>query len=481
MKNLAKNKSVKLQKQDGSRDAADSLFGDLNNTFTRNVKFHVGVFCLLIALLIGSFGGLPLYASESAGKILVIKVHDDVEAGLSFFIQRQLRRAEKENINAIILEINSNGGLVKSAQEIKDALLNSKVTTVAYIKGRALSAAALIAISCHKIFMEPDATMGAATPMAMMGAGVKAAEEKFVSAFKAEFRSSAEARHRDGSIAEAMVDVNHDTIEGLSKRGTILTLSAEPALNIGYCDKIVSNIDAALRALSAEKMTVEYAEPTSAETVARFLTNPQISTILFTLGFWCLVIEFIVPGFGLPGITGLLLLSCFFGGHLFAYLAGLEAILLFVTGMILIALEIFVVPGFGLTGISGIVALAFSVVMTFGGFYSAITAILSIVAYSFFIILVLYWFSPKIKAFDRFILKKSQPVDEGYVAVDPSIYTHLERCEGVTLSVCRPSGIARFGDERYDVLSDGDFIEKGERVIVRKVEGTKIVVRKIEE
>jgi membrane-bound serine protease (ClpP class) len=114
-----------------------------------------------------------------------------------------LRKAEQENFSTVILEINSNGGLVTASQEIKDALLRSKVTTAAYVRGRALSAAALIAISCHKIFMEPGCEMGAATPIMLMGSGVKAAEEKFVSAFRAEFESAAEARKRPKALAGA--------------------------------------------------------------------------------------------------------------------------------------------------------------------------------------------------------------------------------------------------------------------------------------
>ncbi len=438
-------------------------------------------FIILVSFLLLAFATPGFAQAPENGKVLVLKVHKDIEDGLSFFIQRQLRRAEKENISAIVLEINSNGGVVTSAQEIKDALLHSKVNSVAYIKGRALSAAALIAISCNRIFMEPDAKLGAATPIMLAGDGVKAAEEKFVSSFAAEFRSSAEFRNRNPNIAEAMVDKNHDSIEGLTERGTILTLTAEPALNFGYCDEIVSSVDNALRILDLSNAEVEYVEPTSAEKVARFLTNPQISPILFTLGFWALVIEFMIPGFGLPGITGIILLSTFFGGHLFAYLAGFEIIILFIIGIILLALEIFVIPGFGITGISGIAALIVSLILTFGGFYSAVNYILTIIAYSFFVSVLIYWLAPRVKFFDKFILKKEPLPEEGYVAVEPDAYTHLLGLEGVTASICRPSGIAIIGDERVTVVSEGDFIEKNVPIIVRKVINNKIVVRKIEE
>jgi membrane-bound serine protease (ClpP class) len=424
---------------------------------------------------------VPVQASGSTtGSVLVLQVHKEIDTGLAFFIQRQLRRAELEKSPAVILEISSNGGLVTAAQEIKDALLRSKVTTVAYVKGRALSAAALVGISCHRIFMEPGSEIGAATPIMLVGDGtVAAAEEKMVSAFRAEFRASAEARKRPVAIAEAMVDKNHETIPGISKKGEIVTLTTEAALQHGYCDNVVSSLTAILRIMKLEGAKVEIVEPTSGEWIARYLTNPNISVILFTIGFWLLVIEFFVPGFGIFGWLGLTLLALFFGGHLFAYLAGFEAMVLFIAGLALLLVEIFIIPGFGVTGIAGIIAVCFSIVMVFGGVYSALSAIASIITYSVICLLLIYWWGPKIRLFDRFVLKEEISSEDGFVAADNRIYEHLLNLEGIAVSPCRPSGKVKIGDERYDVVSDGEFIEKGSRVAVRKIEGTKIVVRQL--
>jgi membrane-bound serine protease (ClpP class) len=436
-------------------------------------------FVLPAILFILIFATGPVQAQSASGTILVIPVHDDIETGLSFFIQRQLRRAERENFSAIVLEIKSNGGLVTAAQEIKDALLRSKVTTIAYIKGRALSAAALIAISCHRIYMEAGSELGAATPIMLAGGGVQAAEAKYVSAFKAEFRASAEARKRPTAIAEAMVDKDHDSIEGLSKRGEVVTLTSEVALKHGYCDQIVASLSSIQRIMNLESATVEYARPTSGEWIARWLTNPNVSVLLFTIGFWCLVIEFFIAGFGILGWMGITCLALFFGGHLFAYLAGLETIILFGAGMILLLLEAFVIPGFGLTGISGILCVCFSIIMVFGGIYTAMNAIAQMLVYSAVIMLILYKWGPKFKLLDKFVLKEQLTTAQGCVAVNPNEFDHLLNLEGVAVSPCRPAGIVKIGDERYDVVSDGDFIEKGSRVIVRKVEGNNIVVRQI--
>lgn len=478
MKNQVKSRNAKLLKQDANRDVAakalcDRVVHQPMQRLVRCMGFIMSVLLLVLGLQ------APLNAQTASGSILVVQVHKEIDKGLSFFIQRQLRRAELEKFTAVILEINSNGGLVDAAQEIKDALLRSKVTTLAYVKGRALSAAALIAISCHRIFMEPGSEMGAATPIMLMGTGVVAAEEKFVSAFRAEFRASAEARKRPPAIAEAMVDKNHDTIEGISKKGEILTLTSEVALKHGYCDHIVASTSSVLRILNLENARMEIVEPTSAEWLARILTNPSISVLLFTVGFWCLVIEFFIAGFGILGWLGITFLALFFGGHLFAYLAGLEALILFVVGLVLLLVELFLIPGFGVTGVSGIIAICFSIVMVFGGIYSALSAIASIITYSVIFLLLVYWWGPKLKIFDRFVLKEEMAADQGFVANDNDAFDHLLNLEGIATSPCRPSGKVKIGDERYDAVSDGDFIEKGSRIVVRKVDGNKIVVRQL--
>jgi membrane-bound serine protease (ClpP class) len=418
-------------------------------------------------------------ATDLTNHVLVIPIKGDIDTGLSFFVQRIIRRAEREKVKAIVLEINSNGGLVTAAQEIKDALLNTRVTTLAYIKGRALSAAALIAISCKKIAMAPGSEMGAATPIMLVGTSVQAAEAKFVAAFRGEFEASAEARRRPKALAAAMVDKDHETIPGLVARGEILTMTTETANSHGYCDVIATSLDYALKKLQLEPNPLETVEPTSGESFARFLTNPNVSVLLFTAGVWCLILEFLVFGWGILGWAGLVLLALFFGGHLFAYLAGMEALLLFVIGTVLLLLEIFVIPGFGITGVTGILSVSMSVILVFGGVSTAVYAIGKFVALSIVMVVGLYFIGPKIRLFDRLILKEKLGTDEGYVAVDVNQYNHLLNMEGLTKSTCRPAGVALINNQRIDVVSDGEFIERNKRVTVVAVEGTKVVVREL--
>ncbi len=477
MKNLAKNKNAKLLKLVANRDAEDnSAIKKVYNKTTRH--FLCCVVFVFLAFVMSILAPNALIAAPQ--KVIVIPVSEEIDSGLSFFLQRQLRRAEKEGAAALILEVNSNGGLVTAAQEMKDALLKSKVTTVAFVNGRALSAAALVSIACNRIYMAPGSEMGAATPIVMMGKGVQAAEPKFVSAFRAEFGATAEARNRERKIAEAMVDPNHETIEGLCPKGQIMTLTAETAFTHGYCDQITASLTSVLRAISLENATVDRTEPTSSEVVARYLTNPTISTLLFTIAFWCMIIEFHIPGFGFFGFTSIVCFALFFGGHLFAYMAGLEVIITFVIGLILLLVEIFVIPGFGATGITGILCLCYSIIQLYGGIFVAIHALGWLMLYTVIAGIIVYKLAPKLGLFKSLVHNKTMEAEDGFVAVDVNAFDNLLGVQGVTLSICRPSGKAKFGSDRYDVVSEGDFIEKGEAVIVKKVEGTKIIVKKLE-
>ena len=229
-----------------------------------------------------------------------------------------------------------------------------------------------------------------------------------------------------------------------------------------------------------ENSEVESIVPTSSEIIARYLTNPTVSTLLFTIAFWCMVIEFYIPGFGIFGILSIICFALFFGGHLFAYMAGFEILIIFVVGLVLLLLEIFVIPGFGLTGITGILCLCVSIIQLYGGFVEALYAIGYLLLYTAIAVYLIYKIAPKLGIFNFLILKEKMKTEEGFVAVAPDAHIDLLGLQGVTLSICRPSGIAKIGSERYDVVSEGDFIEKGEHIIVKKVDGNKIVVKKME-
>ena len=186
-----------------------------------------------------------------------------------------------------------------------------------------------------------------------------------------------------------------------------------------------------------------------------------------------------MPGFGVFGVIGILAMLSFFWQSFFMHLAGFEMILLFGLGILLLLLEIFVIPGFGVTGFSGILCIIGSVIMGFGGLQQTWDAITALLLYSFVFGFLAWKLIPRTKLLHPLINDTAMTPEAGYTAVEPSLYEHLKGMEGVTASVCRPSGKIRVGGELYDAVSEGEFIESGEHVLVINVEGNKITVRRI--
>ena len=316
---------------------------------------------LLIGLLC-----LPaiLFASESfltqsqKPIVFVMPIEGVIDLGLAPFVQRVLEEATTEKASAVVLEINTFGGRVDAAVLIRDALLESKVLTVAFINKRAISAGALISLATEKIVMADGGTIGAATPVqiGLPGAPAQPVAEKTVSYMRKEFRATAESRNRPALIAEAMVDADVE-IPGLSEKGKLLTLTTKEALDAQVADVQINSLDAVLLWLNLPNAEVRHLSETWAESLVRFLTHPVVSSLLMTLGIMGIIVEIRVPGFGLPGLMGLISLGLFFWGHTLVRLAGLEEFLLVCLGLILVAMEIFFIPGFGIAGVLGIVAL----------------------------------------------------------------------------------------------------------------------------
>ena len=236
-----------------------------------------------------------------------------VELGLAPFVERSLREAEAAGAAAVVLDIDTPGGRVDAAERIADAVRDAKVPVYAYVNRRALSAGALIALSTRGVFMRPGAVLGAATPVT--GEGRKASE-KVVSAMRSEFRALAEQRGLDPRVAEAMVDEDV-AIPGVVEGGKLLTLSTADAQRLGYATP-VADWDALLGGLSAPGAAAVETRVNWAERLVRFLSNPLVSPFLLSLGFLGLLIEIKTPSFGLAGMAGLGSLGLFFGSHLVA-------------------------------------------------------------------------------------------------------------------------------------------------------------------
>ena len=315
------------------------------------------------AVLVGGLVGWPSRAlAQDAPLVFRVPVTGVVEMGLAPFIERAIREAEGAGVSVVVLDIDTPGGRVDSAERIADAISDSGVPVYAFVNRRAFSAGALIALATRGIYMRPGSVIGAVTPVD--GSGTKASE-KIVSAMRSEMRALAEARGLDPAIAEAMVDESL-AIPDVVDAGRLLTLTMEEAVRVGYASE-TENFTSLLDALGLASAEVTDFGVNWAERLVRFFSNPVVAPFLLSLGFLGLIIEIKTATFGLAGLAGALSLSLFFGSHLILGLAGWEDLLLVGAGVLFVAAEVLLIPGFGLFGVLGIAGIAGGIYMSLLG------------------------------------------------------------------------------------------------------------------
>ena len=433
---------------------------------------------LILILLLS----ITVFAQQK--KVYLADIEGDIDLGLSPYISRVIEEAEKANANAVIFRINTFGGRVDAATQIKDAILESRLLTIAFIKYRAISAGALISLSNKHIVMAKGSTIGAST--GVDGTGEKLSE-KVQSYLRGEFRSTAERNGRRTDIAEGMVD-ERIVIPGLVDSTQLVSLTTAEALQYGIADTTASDISEVLKIYDLEGAEVVTLDTNWAEAVIRFLNNPIISSLLIMIGMVGLFTEIKTPGWGLAGTAGVLALALFFGSSILLDLASWLEIIMFVSGIILIVVEIFVIPGFGLPGILGIVLMMAALFLSFFGSVTPIegsilnTALISIgsaLLASIVTLYILYKYLPKTRAFNMFVLNEQFTKPDGFIS-NPD-RSDLIGKKGKTITPLRPAGNITIDGERLDVVTDGDFIERDVLVEVIKTEGARIVVHKAPE
>ncbi|ANC77920.1 hypothetical protein ABE65_014405 [Fictibacillus phosphorivorans] len=437
---------------------------------------RVRLFIYLICLIWGIYGVLSTSQVFAAGKgktVTFIPVEHEVERGLEAFLDRSIHKAEKDGTDHIVLEIYTPGGRVDAALHIAKVMRESEIPITAYVVKNAFSAGAYIALNADQIVMKPSTTIGSAAVIDSQG---NTAGQKAESAWKAEMLAAAELNERTPVYAEAMVDPDVEIPELGVEKGELLTLTASEALKVGYAEKIAEDRQELLAYLNLDEAKVLESNPTFADKVARFVTNPVVVPILLSLGSLGLVLELYTPGFGIAGSIGALSLLLFFYGHMIAGLAGWEALILFGVGLVLLILELFL-PG-GIIGILGVLAVLTGLIMAGGSLSGilisiAIAIVVTIIGSYFF--LRSFGYNGSLK---KLVLFDSTSSEKGYLS-------HKEREDltgriGVTATTLRPSGSLRLDDEFIDVVTEGSYIEKGTPVKIIKASGGRVVVREIE-
>jgi len=407
-------------------------------------------------------------------------IEEEIDLGLAPYVKRVVSEAEKSNADAIIFKINTFGGRVDAATQIKDAIISTDILTIAFINNRAISAGSLIALSCNKITMAPGSSIGATTVVDQTG---QKQAEKYQSYMRSEMRATAESNGRRTDIAEGMVDERVE-IPGLVDSTQLITLTSEEALKYGIADTLVNNIDELLAAFDLSGAKVHKIDPNWAEGVVRFLNNAIISSILMMIGFFGLLAEIKSPGWGVPGTAGLIALALFFGSAYILELASVIEILMFVLGVVLILVEVFVIPGFGIAGLSGIILILVSLflslisadpVLDFEGVSLAIIQLSVALLGAIILIFVMAKYLPKTNMFKRFVLSDAEKTNKGFSSHVTS--KDLIGAEGVAITTLRPSGTAEINGKKVDVVTESEFLEQGKKIVVIAVEGIRVVVK----
>ena len=417
---------------------------------------------------------------NSQTNVFIAYIDGEIDLGLAPYVSRVISDAEERNAEAIIFKINTFGGRVDAATQIKDAIIGTDLQTIALVNNRAISAGALIALSCKKIVMVPGGSIGAAT---VVDQGGEKVGEKYQSYMRSEMRATAEKNGRPVDVAEGMVD-ERIIIPGLVDSTQLVTLTSEEAVKYGIADTVLKNIDELyvyFKLANAEKI---YQKSNWAEDVVRFLNNPITSSILIMIGIFGLIAEVKSPGWGVPGTMGILALALFFGSSYILQLASIIEILMFVVGLGLILLEVFVIPGFGVAGIGGIILVLASMFLAMLGSrpfldlnlvsLAVIKLTAGLVAALILIFLVVRYL-PKSNIFKKFVLSEEEKAEAGYTS--RSNLNEFLGMEGVSLTTLRPAGTAEINGKRVDVVTESEYIEHNKPVVVTAVEGMRVVVR----
>jgi len=463
-----------------------------------------------------------LKENVSPGKVSIIPLSGMIDGGIYNSLTRRVEIAKENGSNLIIFELDTYGGQLEPAFEISEHISNIKNTkTIAFIPTKAISAGSLIAISCNEIYMAPQAELGDCEPIVPSSeGGYKTVGEKIQTVLRTKFRKFAEKNGYPVLLAEAMVTkeievyhvVTEDRPDGfyisgrelkemndeekkklkskklIIEEGKLLTMYAKEAYEYQFAKEIVEDRNSLLKLLNLENVTPDILETNWSEEMVRFLG--RISPVLLGIGLAALWMEFKSPGFGLPGIVGILCLATVFLSKHLVGLAETPEIIIFFIGILLIAVEILFIPGFGIAGIPGIILILIGAILSFQDFtiprtpydvdlfITNIFAVMCSIIGSGIAIFLMFKFMPGMPFFNRLVLTTSETTQSGFVIPSqPAGGSDLTGAKGMALTALHPTGKIEVNNNTLDVVTDGEFIEKGQTVEIIEIRGNRIVVK----
>ncbi|PPL02404.1 NfeD family protein [Parapedobacter indicus] len=434
------------------------------------------------ALIVGWI--LSVFAAE-AQHVYQFDLEGDIGPGSWRTVKNAYLKAEGADVDLVLIKMNTFGGMVNFADSIRSRILDSPLETVVFINHNAASAGALIALACDRIYMSKGSGIGAASVVDQSG---QVLPEKHQSYMRGLMRATAEAKGRDPKIAEAFVDGDID-LPAIKPAGKILTLTSSEAVKIGLAEAEVASTADLLKAEEISNPQITIHQITVIDRIISFLINPAVSGILILLIIGGIYFEMQTPGIGFALVVAVIAAMLFFAPLYIQGLADNWEIALFIAGIVLILLELFVIPGFGVAGILGIICLvcglAFSMVVNDyfnfsisepGRLFNSFLLVIASMVTATILMVIFGKNILKTKAFKRLVLQDEQRSEEGYTSSRRN--TELVSKEGVAKTVLRPSGKVEIDGKWYDAVALDGFIDIGEDIYVEKHENYNLFVRK---
>lgn len=428
-------------------------------------------------------------ADEIRPLVYVFPIKEEIAPPAQRRTNKAMAEAKKMGAELILIHMNTYGGMLESADSIRTAILNSSIPVWVFIDNNAASAGALISIACDSIYMRSGASIGAATVVNQTGEQLP---DKYQSYMRSMMRATAEAKGRDPEIAQAMVDPRI-RIPGVIDSGKVLTFTTSEAIENGFCEGEAANLEEVLELSGFGEYEIVEQELSGTDKVINFLISPFISGILIMIIIGGIYFELQTPGLGFPSGAAVVAALLYFAP---LYLEGLAAnweILIFIAGIILLAVEIFAIPGFGVPGALGIVLMVTGLTLSMidnVGFDPAtirmdglLVALFIVISAMFFSMLLSFWLGRKLftnpQLFGNLALNTTQQVSEGYVSAVEE-YKSVIGKEGVAASVLRPSGKVELDGDLYDATAETGYIDAGSKVMVVRYSTSQLMVRKVD-
>lgn len=436
----------------------------------------------------------PAMAAEKL--VYVLPLGEEIGPLTWLYTRDAIKEATDRRADLFVVELNTYGGALVDADSIRTALLRCRIPTVAFIDHNAASAGALIALACDSVYMSHGSSMGAATVVDGTG---DALPDKYQSYMRSLMRSTAEAHgryfsaadstmlwRRDPLIAEAMVD-SRIVVPGLIDSTKVLTFTPDEALKWGYSDGTAENLQQVLGKLGYGDAARERYKPTLTNKILGFLSSMGVQAVLIMIIIGGIGMELKTPGLGFPAAAALIAAVLYFLPMCVTGVVSGWVIIMFIVGLVCLAMEVFVIPGFGVAGIAGIIGISGSIIIALVQKESLMGITLHDVAYACILFLVsllaafgLIWYLSS-KFGPRFVrrtieLERAQYVRDGYIGVDMSPASKVG-CDAVTVTDMRPSGKISIGGNTFDAVAVDGFIEAGTEVKVVKYENAQLYVK----